>query len=108
MGKPQTDDRDLARGLVAGSFSATGASAGIIARGGLNITISGTFGATVKPRRSFDGGVTWHFVTTPDGFSDRSHTGPVSYWVYEFEDGVLYSLECTAYSSGPVAYRLSC
>ena len=107
MGIPQSGERDLARGLVTGTFTATGESADLVAQGGLNITIAGTFVATVKPRRSFDGGTTWHYLTIQDGFTDRSFIAPASFWIYEFEDGVLYSLECTDFTSGTVSYRLS-
>ena len=108
MGRPTTDQPDIGRGRVAGSFTGTGNSDAMQVRGGVNITLSGTFVATVQPQRSFDGGTTWHSLATLDGFAVRSFTAPISLPLWEPEEGVLYRLACTAYSSGTVVYRLSC
>lgn len=91
---------------VAGSFSATGASASFqpIRRADFNITISGTFVGTVLVERSFDAGATWHAkwpteiyaIADPRSFSDN-----------EPEYGVLYRLRCSAYTSGTISYRIS-
>lgn len=107
MGRPTPNDPDCVRGLVAGTFTATGSSPDLQANGGMNVTISGTFVATLRLRRSFDGGTTWFVVWTPDGQTERTHTAPISYWTFEPEEGVLYDLECSAFTSGTVNYRLS-
>lgn len=107
MGRPTTTDRDTARGLVAGSFTGTGNSPDLLVEGGINIDIRGTFVATVKVRRSFDGGTTWAYLSDQDGYADRTYTGPASFWIWEHETGVLYDLECSAFTSGTVTYRLS-
>jgi len=106
MGKISADVPDSAVGVLAGSFTATGQSAGILAGRGLNLTLSGTFVATVTVQRSFDGGTTWHAVFTPDGLVARQFTGPVSLSLWEPEEGVLYRLDC-AWTSGEAVYRLS-
>lgn len=107
MGQPSSADPDAARGRVVGTFTATGSSADVVANGALNVSVWGTFVATVKPRRSFDGGTTWNYVTKPDLSGDITITGPASFQLFEFEDGVLYDLECTAFTSGTINYRLS-
>jgi hypothetical protein len=107
MGKPTPSSDDIGIGRVEGSFTASGQSPALRGRGTINITLSGTFGATVAVQRSFDGGATWHPVFTADGLIARSFTAPVSTWTWEGEEGVLYRLNCT-WTSGQVDYRLSC
>jgi hypothetical protein len=107
MGQIASNEPDTARGRVVGTFAATGNSGDVVVNGALNVSIWGTFVGTVKPRRSFDGGTTWLYVSKPDLTGDITITSPASFQLFEFEDGVLYDLECTAYTSGPVNYRLS-
>lgn len=93
---------------ITGSFTASGRSAPFTARAarGINVTLAGTFGATVSLQRSFDGGTTWSPLTVA-GSAWASFTGPVSEIAWEDpEDAVLYSLLC-AWTSGTVNYRLS-
>lgn len=92
--------------VVAGTFVATGSSAGLIPVTGsfsiprnMNISLSGTFTATVLVERSFDGGTTYHLVDT--------HTAIVETNIIEQETSVLYRLRCSAYTDGTVVYRLS-
>lgn len=108
MGRPQPDYRDLALAVGEGTFTAVGNSPAVQAQGGINVTLTGTFVATLRVARSFDGGTTWAPLSDQDGYAIRSYTGPASFWIWENEAGVLYRLECTAYTSGTVAYRLSC
>lgn len=112
MGIPQSGERDLAQGVVKHSFGATGVSPRLVTPGAraINITIGNTaaaFTATIRLRRSFDGGTTWHVVANPDTLADRVHSAPVSYWQHEPEIGVMYELECTAFTAGPVPVRMS-
>lgn len=102
---------DLARAVVSGSFTATGQSGGFrVAPGGeFNISLTGTAVASVQLERSFDEGVTWCAL----------YAGGVQLYVWSFsstnlseiaeepERGVLYRLNCTAYTSGTLNYRLS-
>lgn len=102
---------------VIGSFSGTGQSAAISpvaafapTHGNLsyfNLTIYGTFSATVKLERSFDSGSTWHVVSKDADGAEAAWTAPCSLPVREPEPGVVYRLNCTAYTSGTVNYRLS-
>jgi hypothetical protein len=113
MGIPQTGERDLAIGVVTHIFTATGPTPQQLVCPGnsrINITIGntgGTFTGSIRLRRSFNAGVTWHVVANPDNLVDRVHTAPVSYWQHEPETGVLYDLECTAFTTGPIPVRLS-
>lgn len=99
---------------IAGTFTATGQSNPFApevdlrgARGGrFNVTLSGTFVATVKLERTFDNGSTWHVVAKSD-FAEAAFTAPVSFMVEEPESGVQYRVNCTAYTSGTVTYRIS-
>jgi len=69
-----------------------------------NITVSGTFVATIVVERSFDSGATWH-AKWPSGV--YSITDPRSFADSESEAGVVYRLNCTAWSSGTATYRMS-
>jgi hypothetical protein len=89
-----------------GTFTGTGQSATPVADGDFNLSLSGTFVATVQVERSFDAGTTWLPVTYVDG-SALNWTAPVSTTLNEPESGVLYRLNCTAYTSGTVTYRIS-
>ncbi|RAK52131.1 hypothetical protein DJ018_13325 [Phenylobacterium deserti] len=74
--------------------------------GRFNVALYGTFIATVKLERSFDGGQNWVVCSKPD-LSDASFTAPTSFIVDEPSAGVLYRLNCSAYTSGTASYRIS-
>lgn len=94
---------------VSGTFAATGQSTSFAAPGALdgefNVSLSGTWAGTVLLQRSFNAGSTWITVSKPD-LTDASFTTNVSFSVKEPEPGVLYRLNCSAYTSGTVTYRL--
>lgn len=93
--------------VVSGSFTGTGQSATFLANardpsvegGRFNIDLSGFGTATVVLQRSFDNGSTWNAV--------KSYSADASEMGEEAEAGVLYRFNCTAYTSGTIAYRLS-
>lgn len=91
---------------VEGSFTATGQSGLGLFAGLFNVTLSGTFVATVHLERSFDSGSTWHPCTDASGFA-TSWAAPLSITCAEPERGVRYRLNCTSYTSGTVTYRIS-
>lgn len=68
-----------------------------------------TFSATVELERSFDGGSTWLLDNTKvDGTVASFNAGTnVNLRVSESEKNVLYRLNCVAYTSGTINYRLS-
>lgn len=97
---------DMANAVVQGTFTATGLSPLFGFYGPFNVSVWGTFSGTVLLTRSFDGGTTWLPRTdTPSG--NGSFTAPASFAISEPEKGVLYQLDCSAFVSGTVNYRMS-
>jgi hypothetical protein len=100
---------------VTGTFTALGQSNAFLPEGlnefgevdhQFNVSLWGTFVATVQLERSFDNGTTW-LPLTANGTQVMKWTAPASESTGETEAGVLYRLNCTAYTSGTVNYRLS-
>lgn len=100
---------DMAPAIVQGSFVATGQSLALPASGPFNLSLWGTFVATVQLQRSFDGGLTWQLAQADSvGATAISFTAVASVKLdLGSEGGVLYRLNCSAYTSGTVNYRLS-
>jgi len=84
---------------VSGSFTGTGVSSAFVTRGGFNLSLSGFGTATVELQRSFDKGSTWKTVSSFTASAEKRVDDP--------EKAVYYRFECTAHSSGTIAYRLS-
>ena len=99
MGKPEPAAADAAIALLAGSFTATGASAALELRGDYNLSLSGFGTAVIALQRSFDGGASWKAL---DSFA-----GDAELAGHEPEGGMLYRLDCVSWSDGTIAYRLS-
>lgn len=85
--------------LLSGTFSATGQSDTVSIRGHFNVSLSGFGSGTIGVQRSFDSGGTW--LTIEEFTSDVERRG------YEQEIDVIYRLNCSSYSSGTLAYRIS-
>lgn len=67
-----------------------------------------TFNATVQLERSFDGGLTWIACNLGTaGAIAQWLTGPISFTFGEPEKQTLYRLNCLAYTSGTINYRIS-
>lgn len=106
---------DQANAVVSGTFTGTGISAAFLCWGPFNVVFGGRGGkntayvATLRLLRSFDAGVTWWVCGVGGGGQQAEWTTAkdVSVVVGEPEKGVLYALECTAYTSGTIDYRLS-
>ena len=64
---------------------------------------------TIQLERSFDGGLTWLVcnIGGSGALAVWSAGTPLSLTFGEPEKNVLYRLNCTAYTSGPIYYRLS-
>ena len=77
-----------------------------IGRYTLTATLSGFGTATVRLERSFDGGSSWKTVSKPD-LTAASFTADVDGVGEEPEIGLLYRFNCTAFTAGPIAYRIS-
>ncbi len=86
---------------VAGTFTATGASEAVeIQRfGTYSLAFAGAT-ATVEVERSVDGGGSWNQV--PNGL----HNNDTENNIISLAPGVLYRLNCTAYTSGTITYGL--
>ncbi len=84
---------------VEGTFTSTGQSDAVALYGDFNISLSGFGAATVSLERSFDDGANWRTV--------KDYTDNVQEIGQEIEGSVLYRWNCTAFTSGTIAYRLS-
>lgn len=102
---------------VTGTFTATGQSASFsptqadrsTQSGTFNVALTGTASATVQLERSFDGGTTWCEIWAGGAqlYEWTYASTNLSETVEECEEGVLYRLNCTSYTSGTITYRLS-
>jgi hypothetical protein len=98
--------------IVTGSFGATGQSASFQPRilskriAQFNVSVWGTFVGTVQLERTFDSGTNWLPITS-GGSASFKYTAPASEQQTEPEQTAQYRLNCTAYTSGTINYRLS-
>src|SRR5690348_6986569 len=95
-------------GRVTGSLSATGAGSAFdpsLNTAQFNLTLSGTFSATLVLERKFPDDANWYPITALG--NPISFTAPLSETFEECEPGVTYRINCTAYTSGTINYRLS-
>lgn len=92
---------------LSSAFTATGQSTSAPVKGYYNFAIYGTFVGTARLERSFDAGSNWVPVSLDALGDPASYTVPVSVTGFECENGVLYRVNCTAYTSGTINYRLS-
>ena len=84
---------------LSSNATGTGASASVFEDTG--------FTATVRVEKSYDGGVTWLAANEPGTVTAASFTAQASMEMFEPELGVYYRLNCTAYTSGTINYRIS-
>lgn len=97
----------MSAAILTQNLNSVAATSGVELAGGFNITISGSFVATIQLERSFDKGTTWFPVSKDATGAAMAFTGVASLSGYEYESGVQYRLNCTAYTSGTAACRLS-
>jgi len=84
---------------IEGQLSDIGSSEqAIVTRKRYNLSIWGTFVATIELQRSFDDGATWLVA--------KQVTTPFEGVGIEVEAGVLYRVSVVSYTSGIVNYRL--
>lgn len=93
--------------FVAGTFTAPGTSPTIKLRGGFNTALWGTFVGTVDLEQSYDNGTTWLPVSIDGTGTPNSYTGPHNIAWVQPERDVLSRFNCTAFTSGPINYRIS-
>jgi hypothetical protein len=89
----------MAVALVEGTFQGTGVSTTVPLHHKYNVSVDGTFSATVALERSFDLGNTWLRIEEFSAPTQRIGEEPEAY--------VMYRLACTDHGSGQVKYRLS-
>lgn len=111
---------NVPRGTTIGVISGTNvtlklppgaATSGILAGTDANATFTGAaiaWSGTVQVERSFDGGSTFIVCNIGGAGALAQYTaGPVTFTFGEPERNVLYRLNCIAYSSGTINYRIS-
>ncbi len=107
---------DQANAVVSRSFTGTGQSPSFLVWGTFNVVFGGSGGpngnwnATIRIERSFDGGTTWYVAGVGGGGQQAIYNTAnqdVSVTVDEPEKGVLYRLNCSAWTSGTINFRVS-
>lgn len=89
----------LEKNALSHTVTSTGASSSFeVFKSPYNLSISGTFVATINLERSFDEGATWRIV--------KAFTAPAEKIGDEPEPGALYRFNCTSYTSGTANCRL--
>lgn len=84
---------------LVGSFNATGATDFIyLSKSYYNLSVWGTFVGTVQLQRSFDDGVTWLVA--------KEVSEPYEGVGLEAEFKVRYRMQCTAFTSGVINFRV--
>ena len=89
---------------VNGTFTATGATAPIGLGGDFTVALKDFGTATVTLERSFDDGASWFIVDTFT--TDVNNNGVASGRSIGQNGQNIYRLNCTAYTSGTIAYYL--
>lgn len=97
----------MAQARLEGSFTGTGQSAAVQLYGRFNLSLTGTFVGTVQLERSDSQSGTFTVVArdvagTPASFT----TAFAGLAMEEDEQGMWYRLNCTAYTSGTIGYRI--
>lgn len=112
---------DQANFVLAGQFTVAGGAAvspACALWGAFNVVIygptapNGTWAGSVQLERSFDGGTTWICCNIGGGgnpaiYANDTPSTDISFVAAEPEKGVLYRLNCTAVTVGPINYRIS-
>ena len=92
--------------VLAGSFTATGAGASMTLLGAFAVTVYGAFVGSTRLECSFDGGTTWIPVSDESG-GDVAFTVPGQATREQTESSVLYRMNCTAYTSGTINWKIT-
>jgi len=93
------------RNKVSQELEGVGRTASAQMYGNFNFSLGGTFDATVRLEKSYDQGTTWAPVTA--NASEIEFTEPCEELFTEPEVGVVYSWNCTSYTSGTINARIS-
>lgn len=102
----------MTAGRITGSFGATGQSDSMSPNCTpsfaklCNVELSGTFVGSAQLERLLPGETVWKPITA-NGTQMYAWTAPASEQFTESEPGTLYRLNCTAWTSGTINYRIS-
>lgn len=112
MAKKSPTAPDEAKSITAGALTAASGAGSTTAwapffPGAVNVSVWGTFSATVVLEKSYDGGTTAFVLETDLAGTDLSFTAERHIMIEEAESAVLYRFRCTAYTSGTVNVRAS-
>lgn len=83
---------------IEGNITGTGTTPVTVLGGNFNLSLTGFGTATVALERSTNGGVTWGVIESFTADTEKSGFSAGS---------PKYRLNCTAYTSGTIKYRLS-
>ena len=93
---------------VSGNITGTGATSEVSVFGKANILLAFNGGsATIALEKSFDDGANWHVASKDATPTPASFTETINGLIEEPERDVLYRFNCTAFASGPIAFRIS-
>lgn len=98
---------DQANAVVLNNLGTVAAGDPMSVYGLFNAALSGTFSATARLERTFDGGTTYIPAFNVNTGSVVASTAPCSFTLNEPERGVSWRWNCTAYTSGTISARLS-
>lgn len=109
MGKTAATGGELATDVYSGTLGSATQSSAVNMWGAFNLFVYGTYTASWQLEKSFDGGATWVIVTPSIGapVSSTTANASIAIQISEPERGMLYRVNCTAYTSGTINWRMS-
>jgi hypothetical protein len=107
MGKSTAGSPESANEIVTGSLTSATAGNWAVIGGNFNIAVWGVFVGTVVIEKSYDGTTTSVPVSKDTSGTPATFTSPFSVYVREPEQGCNYRVNCTAFTSGTISYRIS-
>jgi hypothetical protein len=90
-----------------GTFAGVGAGAAIVLHNDFNVSLWGTFVASIVVERSFDGGAAYIPLVSEASGAAAVLSAPCTLVASEPVAEVLIRLRCTARTSGTVSWRIS-
>jgi hypothetical protein len=85
-------------GVLTGTITETGATDDVELGIGYNVSLRDFGTATINLERSFDSGASWGVIET---FTENTEVAGTSH------ESALYRFNTTAFSSGPITFRLA-
>lgn len=98
----------MAQREILGTLAAlNGVSPSIEISGWWAVHLTGTFVAQIEVQASKDGGASWAPISGDGYGTPMLLQSNIRRWQWEPEQGLLYRLQCVAYTSGTITYALS-